>query len=79
MGLGGPILALTVWTGLENTTLTGFVSGREAACTLSGCLTTQSAEYCMLVNEWAWLRSQLCLLRLEVEFGTVLESELGQK
>ena len=33
----------------------------------------------MLVNEWAWLRSQVCLLRLEVELGVVLESELGQK
>ena len=40
---------------------------------------TESADYCMLVNEWAWLRSQVCLLRLEVGFGSVLESELGQK
>ena len=43
----------------------------------SGCLTTESADYCMLVNEWAWLRSQVCLLRLEVDVGSVLESELG--
>ena len=41
-------------------------------------MTTESADYCMLVNEWAWSRSRVCLLRLEVDFG-VLESELGQK
>ena len=41
-------------------------------------MTTESADYCMLVNEWAWLRSQVCLLRLEVDLGSVLESELGQ-
>ena len=40
---------------------------------------TESADYCMLVNEWAWSRSQVCLLRLEVDVGSVLESELGQK
>ena len=27
----------------------------KAAWTLSGCLTTKSADYRMLVNEWAWL------------------------
>ena len=31
LGLGGPILALDAWTGLENTTLRGFSSGKEAA------------------------------------------------
>ena len=41
-------------------------------------MTTERADYCMLVNEWAWLRSQVCLLRLEVDLGSVLESELGQ-
>ena len=41
-------------------------------------MTTKSADYCMVVNEWAWLTSQVCLLRLEVHFGSVLESELGQ-
>ena len=40
-------------------------------------MTTESADYCMLVNEWTWLRSRVCLLRLEVEMGAVLESELG--
>ena len=42
-------------------------------------MTTESADYCMVVNEWAWLRSLVCLLRLEVDLGSVLESELGQK
>ena len=42
-------------------------------------MTTEGADYCMLVNEWAWLRLQACLLRLEVDLGSVLESELGQK
>ena len=40
---------------------------------------TESADYCMLVNEWAWSRSRVCLLRLEVDLGSVLESKLGQK
>ena len=55
-----------------------FLAGK-AAWALSGCRTTESADYCMLVNEWVWLRSRVCLLRLEVDFGSVLESELGQK
>ena len=46
---------------------------------LSGRMTTESADYCMLANEWAWSRSRVCLLRLEVELDSVLESELGQK
>ena len=49
-----------------------FLAGK-AAWALRGCLTTESANHCMFVNEWAWLRSRLYLLRLEVE------SELGQK
>ena len=36
----------------------------------------ESADYCMLVNEWAWLTSRVCLLKLEVKLGSVLESEL---
>ena len=39
-------------------------------------MTTDSADYCMLVNEWVWLRSQVCLLMLEVDLGSVLESEI---
>ena len=54
----------------------GFISGREGFLALSGCLPIESADHCMLVNEGAWLRSRVCLLRLEVELGSVLESEL---
>ena len=42
-------------------------------------MTTESADYCLLVNELAWSRSQVYLLRLEVDLGSVLESELAQK
>ena len=42
-------------------------------------MTTESADYCMLINEWAWSRSRVCLVRLVVDLGSVLESELGQK
>ena len=42
-------------------------------------MTTESVDYCMLVNEWAWSKSQVCLLKLEVDLGSVLESELGQE
>ena len=39
-------------------------------------MTTESADYWILVSEWAWLRSRDCLLMLEVNLGSVLESEL---
>ena len=55
-----------------------FLAGK-AAWALSRCLTIKSADYCMLINEWAWIWSQVCLLWLEVDLGSVLESELGQK
>ena len=42
-------------------------------------VTIESADYCILINEWAWLRSRVCLLWLEVDLGSVLESELRQK
>ena len=29
---------------------------RKAAWALSGCSTTKSADYCMLINEWGWLK-----------------------
>ena len=51
----------------------------NASWALSGCLPIESADHCMLINEWAWLMSQVCLLRLEVELGSILESELEQK
>ena len=40
---------------------------RKAAWTLSGCTTTESTDYYMLITEWVWLRSQVCLLKLEVD------------
>ena len=55
-----------------------FLAGK-ASWAPSRCLPTESADYCMLVNEWAWLRSQVCLLSLKVHLGSILESELRQK
>ena len=39
-----------------------FLAGK-ASRALSGCLAIESADHCMLVNEGAWLRSRVCLLR----------------
>ena len=33
-----------------------FLSGK-ASLALSRCLPSEDADYCMLINEWAWLRS----------------------
>ena len=52
---------------------------RKAAWALIGCLATDSAEYCKLVKKWVWSKSRVCLLMLEVDMGSVLELELGQK
>ena len=43
-----------------------FLAGK-GAWTLSGCMTTKNADYRILINEWAWSRSRVCLLRLEVD------------
>ena len=48
----------------------GSFQAGKATWDLSGCLTNESADYCMLVNEWAWLKSQVCLLRLKVDLGS---------
>ena len=42
-------------------------------------MATDSADYCMLINEWAWSKSQVYLLWPEVDMGAVLDSELRQK
>ena len=42
-------------------------------------MTTNSADYVMLFNEWALSKSRVCLLRLEIDIGSVLESEFGPK
>ena len=52
-----------------------FLAGK-ASWVLSGCLPTENADYYRLVNECPWLRSRVCLLRLKVDLGSVLESEL---
>ena len=57
----------------------GWLLARKAAWPLSGCMATNSVDYCMLVNEWVWSKSRDCLFRPEVDMGSVLESELGQK
>ena len=55
-----------------------FLTGK-ASQTLSGCLPTENADHCMLLNEWTWLRSWVCLLNLKVHLGSVLESETEMK
>ena len=56
----GPGGALAAWTGLENATSSHLVGGsflaEKAAWALSGCFTNESADYCMLINKWVWLR-----------------------
>ena len=42
----------------------------------AGVMTTDNADYCMIVTEWVWSKSRVCLLRLEVDMGSGLESEL---
>ena len=63
LGPSGPILAL----------IGGSFLARKAAWALSGW-----ADYCVLVNEWAWLRSEVCLLRLEVDLGSVWTQSLDR-
>ena len=55
-----------------------FLAGKTA-WTLSGYLPTENVDCCMLLNEWAQSRSKVCLLRLKVHLGSVLESGLRQK
>ena len=57
----------------------GWLLAREAAWSLSRCKATYSADYYMLVNGWVWSNSRDCFLRPEVDMGSALESELGQK
>lgn len=45
-----------------------FLAGK-AAWVVNGYLLTENADYCMLVNEWQWLRSWL-----EVHLSLALES-----
>ena len=43
----------------------------KVAWALSEYLPTKNADYCMLINEWAWLSARVCLLRLKVHLGSV--------
>ena len=83
LGPCGPMLAQDAWTSWFRKHYSHLVVGsfltRKAAWALSGCMTTESADCCMLVNEWVWSSSRVCLLRLEVDLVSDLESELGQK
>ena len=36
-------------------------------------MTTDSADYCMHVNDWVWSKLRVCLLRLEVDMGSGLD------
>ena len=79
---GGPILAPGCMNRLRKRyshLLGGSFLARKASWAPSWCLPTESADYCMFVNEWAWLRSQVCLLSLKVHLDSFWESELRQK
>jgi len=74
--LVSPILDLCAWTfHVDSRLLRTLLRQPPQSCFCSAT----SADYCMLVNKWAWSKSQVCLLRLEVDMCLVLESELGQK
>ena len=47
----------------------GSLLAGKAGWVLSGCLTTESADHCVFVNVWAWLK-------LEGDLGSVLGSEV---
>ena len=53
----------------------GWFLARKAAWSLSGCMATNSADYYVLVNEWAWSKSRDCLFRLEVDMGRGVRHE----
>ena len=72
LAVKGPIPTLVAQTGLENATLHlvggSFLAGK-ATWALSGYLPTKNADYCILVNEWAWLRSQSWLIKARSGLG----------
>ena len=58
----------------------GFISGREGCLAAKLVFATQECWLLhMLVNEWVWLRSWVCLTWLKMHLGSVLELELRQK
>ena len=44
----------------------------KSAWVLSRGLPTKNADYCMFINEWAWLRSQVCLYFLNMHLASIL-------
>ena len=62
--LPGSVLEKTLLSPVESWFL-----ARKGAWAVAGCMTTDSADYCMLVNEQAWSKSQVCLLKLEMDVG----------
>ena len=39
-------------------------------------MTTDSADYCIPIDEWVWSKSRVCLLVLEVDIGSVWSQSL---
>ena len=60
-------------------TLQGVLFGKEGCLGSELVYDNKGADYCVLIHEWAWLRSRVCFLWLEVDLGSVLELEFGQK
>ena len=58
--------------------LGGSFLARKASLAQSGCLPIESADYCILVNEWVWSRSRVCLPRLEVDLASVRSHSLDR-
>ena len=38
---------------------------------LNGCFLAENADLCKFSNEWVWLESHVCSLRLKVHLGSV--------
>ena len=49
--------------------LGGSLLAGKAAWGFSGCLPTENADYCTLVNEWVWLSLRVRLICLKVHLG----------
>ena len=61
--------------------MAGKASWALSRCLPSRYLPTENADYRMLVNEWAWLRSKVCSLSLKVylhgfSFGVRAQTEM---
>ena len=88
LGLGEPINTYPGCMDMLRKCYSHFVGGSflagKVALALSGCLTTESVDYCMSVNEWARLQVSLQKWSLKSEFGQkwrydALKACIGQK